>query len=123
MQQAIENVTAMQCSNRKCTPTAAASSNDDTPLASNPSIIPDVKPIITPKPVATEVKASSKGTEKELTLSISLSNVNICKLQVARRGKPLSGPNRQPDRKTLADMKKINSPQANPKESSRCRSD
>ena len=78
-----------------------------------------MKPTITPKPAATEVKASSKGTEKELTLSISSSDVNICKPQVARRGKPLSGPNRQPDRKTLAEMKKINSPQAKPKESSR----
>ena len=101
MQQAIENVTAMQHSNRKHTPTAAASSNDDTPLASNPDIIPDVKPTITPKPAATKVKASSKGTEKELTVSISSSDVNICKPQMARRGKPLSGPNRQPDRKNL----------------------
>ena len=74
-------------------------SNDATPLAMNPDIIPDVKPTITPKPVATEVKTSSKGRDKELTVTISSSDVNICKPQVARRGKPLSGPNRQPDRK------------------------
>ena len=34
-------------------------------------------------------------------------------------GKHLSGPNRQPDRETLVEMKKINSPQAKPKDSSR----
>ena len=105
--------------NRKHTPTTAASSNDATPLALNPDIISDVKPTITPKPVAAEVKTSSKGADKELTVTISSSDVKICKPQVARRGKPLSGPNRQPDRKTLAEMRKINSPQAKPKDSSR----
>ena len=65
LQQAIDNVTGTQCSNRKCNPTTAASSNDATPLASNPDIIPDVKPTITPKPGATEVKTSSKATDKD----------------------------------------------------------
>ena len=78
-----------------------------------------MKPTITPKPGATEVKTSSKATDKDLTVTISSSDVKICKPQVARRGKPLSCPNRQPDRKTLAEMKKINSPQAKPKDSSR----
>ena len=78
-----------------------------------------MKPTITPKPVATEVKTSSKGRDKDLAVTISPSDVKICKPQVARRGKPLSGSNRQPDRKTLAEMKKINSPQAKPKDSSR----
>ena len=49
LQQAVENVTGTSHPNRKCTPTAAASSNDATPLALNPDIIPDVKPTITPK--------------------------------------------------------------------------
>ena len=78
-----------------------------------------MKPTITPKPGATEVKTSSKATDKDLTVTISSSDVKICKPQVARRGKPLSCPNRQPDRKTLVAMKKINSPQAKPKDSSR----
>ena len=38
------------------------------------------------------------------------------KPQVARRGVPFLGPNRQTDRKTLAEMKKINSPEPESKE-------
>ena len=113
LQQAVENVTATRRSNRKCTPATAASSNDAIPLALKPDIIPDVKLTITPKPAGTEVKTSSKGRDKDLTLTISSSDVKICKPQVARRGKPLSGPNRQQDRVTLVEMKKINSPKQN----------
>ena len=91
MQQAVENVTDTCHSSRKCTATAT----DATPLSSNLDIIPDTKPQVTPKPAAPQVIPAATGTDKELTVMISSSDIKKCKPQVARRGVPLIGPNRQ----------------------------
>ena len=52
-------------------------------------------------------------TDKELSVTISSSDVQWCKPQTARKGKKMLGPNCQDDRKTLAEMKKNPSPQEN----------
>ena len=105
MQQAVENVTGICCSSRKHNVTHTYAM----PLSSNPDIIPDIKPLVTRKSAAPQVIPTATGTDKELTVTISSSDVKKCKPQVARRGVPFLGPNRQTDRNTLAEMKKIDS--------------
>ena len=70
------------------------------PLSSNPDIIPDTMM------TATHEAVTPASTDKELSVMISSSDVKHCKPHTARRGKCLLGPNRQDDRKTLAEMKK-----------------
>ena len=87
----------------------AARSTDTTSLSVNPEIIPDTKVTTTNKCSASDVTPAV--TDKELSVTISSSDVQWCKPQTARRGKKMLGPNCQDDRKTLVEMKKKQSAQ------------
>ena len=50
-------------------------------------------------------------TDKQLSVTITSSDVKWCKPQTARRGKKMLGPNQQDDRKNLADLKKVQTTQ------------
>lgn len=107
MQQAIQNVTGTQCSTRKCTATEA------TPLSSSLDVLPETKPWVIHKPTAPQVFPGATAMDKELKITITSSDVKKYKTKVARRAVPFLDPNRQTnkqtDRKTLAEMKKIRS--------------